>query len=68
MAAGGEIEVHRGDDGVVLVKEVDGHKIAHGGGGLVHQAAGLAEEHVFRVLADLGNLRLAHPIVEEQAV
>ena len=68
VAAGGEVEVHGLDDGVVLVKEVDGHQVAHGGSGLVHQAAGLAEEDVFGILADLGNLRLADAAGEEQAV
>ena len=30
--------------------EIDGHQPAHGRGHLIHQAAGLAEEHVFGIL------------------
>ena len=46
--------------------EVDGDNAADGAGGLVHQAAGLAEEHILGILADLGNLdlvELLHVIV-----
>ena len=68
MAAGGKVKVHRLDDRMVLVQEIDGHQVAHGGGHLVHQAAGLAEEHVLRVLADHSNLRLGHFAIKEQAV
>ena len=68
MATGGKVEVHRGDHRVVLVKEIDAHQIAHSGGGLVHQTAGLAEEHILRILANPRNLRLAHPAIEEQVV
>ena len=41
------------------ILEVDGDDAADGAGGLVHQAAGLAEEHILGVLADLGNFDLA---------
>ena len=68
MAAGGEIKVHRLDDGIFLIKEVNGHQIAHSGGHLIHQTAGLAEEHIFRILADHGDLRLGNPAVKEHVV
>ncbi len=68
VAAGGEIKVDGADGRLVLVKEVDGHQAAHSGGRLIHQAAGLAEKHIFRVLADLGDLRLGNPAVKEQVV
>ncbi len=38
------------------VGKVNGHHAAHRGGGLIHQPAGLAEEDVLRVLADLSDL------------
>ena len=48
------------------VLEVDGDNAADGAGGLVHQTAGLAEEHILGILADLGDLdlvELLHVIV-----
>ena len=68
MAAGGEIKVHRLDDRMVLIEEVNGHQIPYGRGGLVHQTAGLAEEDVLGVLADLGNFRLGDLAAEEQPI
>ena len=68
MAAGREVEGNRLDLRMVLIKEIDGHQIAHSGSSLVHQAAGLAEEHILRVLADLGNLCLGDLGTEEQVV
>ena len=68
MTAGCKIKIHRLDDRMIFVKEIDGHKIAHGGSGLVHQTTGLAEEHIFRILADLGNLSLSHSGIKEQMV
>ena len=68
VAAGGKIKFHRLNDGVVGLGKVNGHHAAHGGGGLVHETAGLAKEHVLGVLADHGDLRLGHPAVEEQVV
>ena len=68
VARGGEVEVYGADVRMVLVREVDGHQAAHSRGRLVHQAAGLAEEHVLSVLADLGDLRLGHPGIKEQVV
>ena len=56
IAAGGEIKGHRADGRGIGIGEIDGDKAAHRTGGLVHQAAGLAEEDVFGILADLGNL------------
>ena len=53
---------------MLLVRKVDGHQPAHGRGRLIHQAAGLAEEDIFRVLSDLGDLRLGYPSVKEQVV
>ena len=56
IAAGVEIHVQPLHRRVGCIREVDGHHAAHGGGGLIHQAAGLSEEHVFRILADLRQL------------
>ena len=68
MATGSKIEVNRLDDRILLVKEIDGHQIAHGGSHLVHQTAGLAEEHILRVLADHGDFGLRYLAIEEQTV
>ena len=68
MAGGGEVEAQGTDHGVFLVEEVDVHEIAHGGGHLVHEAAGLAEEYIFGILADHGNLGLGNLVLKEQAV
>ena len=68
MAAGGKIEVHRFNDGMLPVKEIDGYQIAYGRGGLIHEAAGLAEEDILRVLADLGDFRLGNLSVKEQPI
>ena len=54
------------DHRVGRVLEVDGDNAADGAGGLVHQTAGLAEEHILGILADLGDLdlvELLHVIV-----
>ncbi len=45
-------------DGVPDPGKIDGDDAADGGGGLVHQAAGLVEEDVLGILADLGDLDL----------
>ena len=68
MAAGGKIEVHRLDDGMLPVKEINGYQIAYGRGGLIHQAAGLAEEDILGVLADLGDFRLGNLPVKKQPI
>ena len=68
MAGGGEIEVHRPDVRVSLVRKINGHQAAHRAGGLIHQAAGLAEEHILRILADLSHLGLGHPAGKEQMI
>ena len=68
MTAGGEVEVHRMNHRGIFFEEVDGHQVAHGGSHLIHQTAGLAEEHVLGVLTNLGNLRLGHPGIKEQMV
>ena len=68
MTAGCKVKIHRLDDRVILVKEIDGHKIAHGGSRLIHQTTGLTEEHILRILADLGNLSLSHSGIKEQMV
>ena len=68
VAGGGEIEVHRPDVRVLSIGKIDGHQAAHRAGGLIHQAAGLAEEHILRVLADLSHLGLGHPAVKEQMI
>ena len=53
---------------MILVGKVDGHQTTDGGSGLIHQAAGLAEEDILGVLADLGDLRLGDPAIEEHVV
>ena len=42
--------------GVFGVAEVDGHNAADGGGGLIHQAAGLAKILILGDLSHLGDL------------
>ena len=56
VAAGGKVKVQRLHHGMGSIGKVDGHDAAHGGGHLVHQAAGLAEIVIFGILADLGDL------------
>ena len=68
VTAGGEIKIHRLDHGIIGLSKVNRHHTAYGGGGLVHETAGLAKEHVLGVLADHGNFRLGHPAVKEQVV
>ena len=55
---------HRGGG----VGEVNGHRAAHGGAHLVHQAAGLAEVDVLSVLADLGDLNGGKGTLTEEMV
>ena len=50
------------------VGKINGHYAAHGGGGLIHQAAGLAEKHILRILPDLGNFHGGTPVLPKQAV
>ena len=52
IALGGKIIADFAHLGVVIL-EVDVHQAARAGGHLVHQAAGLAEVHVFGILGDL---------------
>ena len=68
VAAGVEIHVQPLHDRVGCIREVDGHHAAHGGGGLIHQAAGLSEEHVFRILADLRQLHRGTMPLPEQLI
>ena len=68
IAVGVEVQadlLHHRTNGI---GEVDGHHAAHGGGGLIHQAAGLAEKHVLGVLADLGDLHRGAFAIPEQVV
>ena len=51
----GKVHLHRLHVGVCLVGKVDGDNVAHAGGHLIHQAAGLAKVHIFSPLADLCN-------------
>ena len=51
MAAGREIKIHRLDDRMLLVEEVNGHQIAHGRGRLIHKAAGFAKIFFFGKLS-----------------
>ena len=68
ISAGVEIHVQPFHDRVGCIREVDGHHAAHGGGRLVHQAAGLSEEHVFRILADLRQLHRGTMPLPEQLI
>ena len=68
MTAGGEVKIHGVNHRGIFLEEVDGHQVAHGGSHLIHQTAGLAEEHVLGVLTNLGNLRLGYPGIKEQMV
>ena len=68
MATGREIKIHWFNDGMLLVEEVNGHQIAHGRSRLIHKAAGLAEEDILGILANLGNFRLADLPLKKQAV
>ena len=48
------------------ILEINRYHAAHGGGHLIHQTTGLSEEHILRVLADLGQLhRRAAPLPEK---
>ena len=58
-AVGGQVKGHLVHNGRRRVPKVDGDGAAHRAGGLIHQAGGLAEEHILGVLADLGDLHLA---------
>ena len=68
MAAGGKVEVHGINDRVIPIQKVDGHQIAHGGGGLIHKTAGLAEKHIFRILTDLRHFGRRYAGVKEQMI
>ena len=68
MAAAGEIKVHRPDIRMRLVREVNGNQSANRGSRLVHQTAGLAEEHILGILADLSHFRLRYLTRKEQMV
>jgi len=50
-----EIHLHRLHIGVGRIGKVDGDNVAHAGGHLIHQAAGLAKVDVLCPLADLRN-------------
>ena len=63
-----EIHVQPFHDRVGCIREVDGHHAAHGGGGLIHQAAGLSEEHILGVLADLRQLHRGTMPLPEQLI
>ena len=54
----GQVDGRLAHDGVCRILEVDGDDAADSTGGLVHQAAGLVEEDVLGILADLGDLDL----------
>ena len=60
--------MYRTDIRALLVGKINGDQAAHRGGRLIHQAAGLAEKDIFRVLADLRNFRLGHPAAKKQMV
>ena len=56
VTAFGKVEADRCDNRGILPFKIHSHQTAHGAGHLVHKAAGLAKEDVFRVLAYLGDL------------
>ena len=56
------------NNGSLSIFEVNIHHAAHAGGGLIHKAAGLAEVHVFRVLAYLGYFNGGEPVFKIQSV
>ena len=68
MAAGRKVKGHRRDHRRSRVGKVNGNDAADGAGGLIHQAAGLAEVDVFRILPDLRKLHRAELPVQKQAV
>ena len=68
MTASGEVKVHRLNDGIFLIQEINSHQAAHSGSRLIHQTAGLAEVHILGILADPGDLRLGYLAIKEQAV
>ena len=68
VAQGVQVHRHRPHHRGGRVGEVDGHRAAHGGGGLVHEAALLAEIEVLRLLAHLGDLHRRQLIPAEQVI
>ena len=68
MARGRKVKVNRPNIRVLFIRKVDGDETAHSGGCLIHQSAGLAEKDIFRVLANLGNLRLGNPPIKKQMI
>ena len=68
VAGGGEVEVHGRDDGGGGVFKVDGDDAAPGGGHLIHEAAGLAEEDVLRLLPHDREVGSVEAVAAEQRV
>ena len=54
--------------GMIRISEVDIDHAAHGGSRLIHQAAWLAEVHIFGILADLSDFHRAELPIKEQLV
>ena len=55
IAGGGKIKIQGRDHRMLHIAEINLHQIAHGGGHLIHQAAGLTEKYIFRILGNLRN-------------
>ena len=54
----GQVDLGLAHHRVFGILEIDGNDAAHRAGCLVHQTAGLAEENILGILADLGNADL----------
>ena len=66
ITGGRKVELHRMHHRLYRIRKVDGNCAAHRRRHLIHQTAGLSEEHILRVLADLGQLhRRAAPLPEK---
>ena len=68
VAAVGKVKIQPLHLGLGRVGKVNADDIAHAAGHLIHQAAGLAEVNVFRVLSDLGNFNGGEPAIQKQMV
>ena len=63
-----QVEIDLLNDGLLHIGKIDGNNTADRGGGLIHQAAGLAEPVVLGLLAHLGDLHCIKGIVTIEIV
>ena len=68
IAGGGKIEVQGRDHRMIYIAKINLHQIAHGGRHLIHQAAGLAEKYVFRVLGNLCDYLRGYRTITEHSI